>query len=345
MGKYPPTTFVADQLSYHAPVLHKDLSGKTVVVIGANVGLGYEASKHFAKMGAAKVIMACRSKERGSAAVERAQKETGLKTLELMLVDLAEFSTVTKFAAELEARVDRLDYLVLNAGIVPGSKTRETTVDGWEQTIQINVISTSLLALLLLPLQLRTARERHTIPRTVVVASAVHYWAPPWGRDILNEPGILKALSDKEEINPGARYQESKLCNVLFARALNERLRQTHPTIIVNSVDPGLCSTSLSRNMKPEEMPLGQRLMFATLSVSAEVGSRELVWAALAGSEHAVSMRGAFCSRNLVREPSDFVLSEDGRVAQDMNWREIVAIGEKIEPKIGQIVKDYLLDL
>ena len=152
MGKYPPTTFVADQLSYHAPVLHKDLSGKTVVVIGANVGLGYEASKHFAKMGAAKVIMACRSKERGSAAVERAspfpslpaihldpistgaQKETGLKTLELMLVDLAEFSTVTKFVAELEARIDRLDYLVLNAGIVPGSKTRETTVDGWEQT-------------------------------------------------------------------------------------------------------------------------------------------------------------------------------------------------------------------
>ena len=54
--------------------------------------------------------------------------------MELMLVDLAEFSTVTKFVAELEARIDRLDYLVLNAGIVPGSKTRETTVDGWEQT-------------------------------------------------------------------------------------------------------------------------------------------------------------------------------------------------------------------
>ena len=115
-------------------------------------------------------------------------------------------------------------------------------------------------------------------------------------------------------------FTHSSVCNVLFARALNERLRQTHPTIIVNSVDPGLCSTSLSRNMKPEELPLARRLMFATLSVSAEVGSRELVWAALAGSEHAESMRGAFCSRNLVREPSDFVLSEDGRVAQDMNW-------------------------
>ena len=54
--------------------------------------------------------------------------------MELMLVDLADFSTVTKFVTELEARIDRLDYLILNAGIVPGSKTRETTVNGWEQT-------------------------------------------------------------------------------------------------------------------------------------------------------------------------------------------------------------------
>ena len=150
------------------------------------------------------------------------------------------------------------------------------------------------------------------------------------------------------------------MLNVLFVRALNERLRATHPTIIVNAVNPGLCATSLMRNAS--DAPLAMRIRMAILSVSAEVGSRELVWAALAGSEHAESMRGAFCSRNLVREPSDFVLSEDGRIAQDMNWvsyfssgrcvrgltclqREIVAIGEKIEPKIGQIVKEYLLDL
>ncbi|KAL1744190.1 hypothetical protein HDZ31DRAFT_82855 [Schizophyllum fasciatum] len=343
MGKYPTTQFLQDQYSYHAPVLRKDLTGKTVVVVGANVGIGYEAAKHFSTMGAARVIMACRSKERGAEAVERIQKETGLKNTELMLVDLADFSSTTKFAADLEAQLDRLDLLVLNAGIVPGPK-RQSTVDGWEVTIQVNVVASSILALLLVPLMVRTSRERHTLPRTVVVASAVHFWPQPWGSDIFDQPGILKALSDKADVDSTTRYQESKLCNVLFARALNERLRPTHPTIIVNSVDPGLCSTGLTRAVK-DDMPFGMRMTHALLSVSAEVGSRELVWAALGNSEHAESLRGAYIGRCTVREPSDYVLSEAGRIAQDRNWREIVAIGEKVEPKIGTIVRDYLLDL
>ena len=71
MGNPTFLRFLWDQLSYHAPAVRKDLSGQTVVVVGANVGLGYEAAKHFATMGAERVIMACRSKERGAAAVER----------------------------------------------------------------------------------------------------------------------------------------------------------------------------------------------------------------------------------------------------------------------------------
>ncbi|KAI5892399.1 NAD(P)-binding protein [Schizophyllum commune H4-8] len=363
MGKYPPTSFLWDQLSYHSRVTHKDLTGQIVVVIGANVGLGYEAAKHFATMGAARVIMGCRSNERGTAAVERLQKETGSKNSELMLVDLADFSSTMQFAAELEARVDRLDLLVLNAGVTAqnGSK-RTATVDGWEPTIQVNVVSSSILAILLLPIMVRTSRERHTIPRTVVVASSVHFWAPPWANEIFNQPEILKALSAQEEFewvswisrpaivglinlyhNPFVRYEESKLLNVLFARALNERLRHTHPTVIVNSVDPGLCSTSLFRD--EGRITIGMRLMNAILAVSAEVGSRELVWAALGGSENADALRGAFVARHTVRQPSDFVLSERGRIAQDRTWREIVAIGEKLDPKVRQIVKDYLLDL
>ena len=108
------------------------------------------------------------------------------------------------------------------------------------------------------------------------------------------------------------------MLNVLFVRALNERLRATHPTIIVNAVNPGLCATSLMRNAS--DAPLAMRIRMAILSVSAEVGSRELVWAALAGSEQAGSLRGQYISRNAVVEPSDFVLSERGRIAQDRTW-------------------------
>ena len=60
--------FLREQLATVPPVEHEDLSGKTVVVIGANVGLGFEAAKHFARMNAGRIILGCRSKERGEAA-------------------------------------------------------------------------------------------------------------------------------------------------------------------------------------------------------------------------------------------------------------------------------------
>ncbi|KAL1730027.1 hypothetical protein EV714DRAFT_211911 [Schizophyllum commune] len=311
MGNLSFPRFLWDQLSYHAPVVRKDLKGQTVVVVGANVGLGYEAAKHFATMGAERVIMACRSKERGAAAVERAQQETGLKNTELMLVDLADFSSIKNFVAELQARVERLDLLVLNAGVAYMRSNRVATNDGWEEMMQVNVISPSILALLLLPLMVRTSRERHTIPRTVTVTSSMHYYVPPYGDDIFLQPELLKAISDLPEYDPLPVF------NVFFTRALAERLRSTHPTVIVNSVNPGLATTTLTRDAKPSDMPISLRIMHATIAVTAEVGSRELVYAALAGSERAGSLQGAYVDRCEVREPSDFVVSEKGRIAQD----------------------------
>ena len=61
--------FLREQLATVPPVEHEDLSGKTVVVIGANIGLGFEGAKHFAKMNPDRLILGCRSKERGEAAV------------------------------------------------------------------------------------------------------------------------------------------------------------------------------------------------------------------------------------------------------------------------------------
>ena len=62
------------------------------------------------------------------------QTETGFKNADLMLVDLADFTSISKFVAELEARVDRLDLLVLNAGLVPNGPKRTETTDGWESS-------------------------------------------------------------------------------------------------------------------------------------------------------------------------------------------------------------------
>lgn len=191
-------------------MVREDLSGKTVIVVGANTGLGYESAKHFATMGASRVIMACRSKERGAAAVERLREETSTESAKLSIVDLTDMASMKSFAAELETRCERIDLLVLNAGALPKPKP-EITKDGWETIIQVNVLGSSLLSLLLLPRLLETARKYHTMPRIVIVGSGVHYWAGALDKKTSNSPEILRALSDLTDgFVPPRRYQESK---------------------------------------------------------------------------------------------------------------------------------------
>ena len=70
MGRVSVFKFIQDQWTAVAPVEHVDLSGKTVVVVGANVGLGFEAAKHFAAMNPKRLVLGCRSQEKGQAALQ-----------------------------------------------------------------------------------------------------------------------------------------------------------------------------------------------------------------------------------------------------------------------------------
>ena len=141
--------FLRYQLATVPPVENEDLSGKTVVVIGANVGLGFEAAKHFARMNPGRIILGCRSKERGEAAAtsetnpllsyhsgshfthKELKAETGYGSAELWIIDLAQVSSVVDFAERFEKDGGRIDILLLNAGITP-SAGQQLTADGYE---------------------------------------------------------------------------------------------------------------------------------------------------------------------------------------------------------------------
>ena len=138
-------SFVVDQWSTVPAVENVDLTGKTVVIVGANAGIGFEAAKHVARMNPAKLILACRSESKGVAAVsgefppsalfpcsclQEIESATGFKSCELWIVDLADFSSVTRFAERFQRECDRLDILIMNAAILPWGY--EETVDGWE---------------------------------------------------------------------------------------------------------------------------------------------------------------------------------------------------------------------
>ncbi|PSS17126.1 hypothetical protein PHLCEN_2v3231 [Hermanssonia centrifuga] len=132
MGKMGAWNAMLEQYTRLPPALKASpsLAGRTVMVVGANTGIGLEAAKHFATMNPARLILGCRNEEKGREAVELVTKETSCKTVELGLIDLANFESVRAFAKTYEN--DPLDILVMNAALAV--RTYETTEDGWEQT-------------------------------------------------------------------------------------------------------------------------------------------------------------------------------------------------------------------
>lgn len=147
------------------------------------MGLGLEAARHFCRLGAAKVILACRDPEKGK--VARADIEASCSTsskkgvVEVWQVDMSSFQSVKDFCARADAELDRLDVVVENAGVATGTYVEAD--GGFESTIAINVVSTFLMLLLLLPKLRRTAARFNVEPKAVIVSSDAHLFVsrPP----------------------------------------------------------------------------------------------------------------------------------------------------------------------
>ncbi|KAJ7921254.1 hypothetical protein B0H13DRAFT_2656140 [Mycena leptocephala] len=315
-------TFIVDQWSKQKPVVKADLTKKTVIVLGANTGLKFEATKHFATMNPGRLILACRSQSKGQAAVDRLKAATGYSKAELWIIDLADFESVKQFADKFQRDGGRLDILVENAALA--TFDYDATKDGWEASLQVNCLSTPLLAFLLLPAMIKTVEQHSTVPRLVVVSSGLHYRSEIDKR-ITENLNILKTIGSAEyctDKNMRARYPLTKLLNVFFVRALNARLPPSTP-LIVNATDPDY-------------------LMKRALAFPTEVGSRRLVWAALAYPEQPDKLRGEYSSSCEVQEVSDYVLSAQGVKVQDRLWDELVDILGKVDPRVTANVDKYL---
>ncbi|KAF7371442.1 hypothetical protein MSAN_00781200 [Mycena sanguinolenta] len=329
--------FVRNQLATQPPVVKVDLTGKTAIVLGANTGLGFEAAKHFATMNPGRLILACRNQTKGQAAVNNIKTTTGYTRAELQILDLANFGSVKKFADNFERDGERVDILVANAATLMDKY--EPTEDGWETAFQVSCLSTPLVALVLLPAMMRTAREHSTFPRLVVVSSEVHYWASI-EKAVRENPDMLKTLGSAEYCTPTkmmSRYVLVKLLNIFFVRALNAHLPPGSP-LIVNAVNPGFCYSELTRGLTGVAAAF-DRLMAWIFAYSTEVGSRHLVWASVASPD---ALRGAYINACEVTEPSDFVVSAEGEKIQDRLWDELVDILGKVDPRVTAAVEQYL---
>ncbi|KAI0790801.1 hypothetical protein C8Q75DRAFT_760737 [Abortiporus biennis] len=327
-----------DLTSY--PVIQRDLSGKTVAIIGANTGIGLEAAKHFARMNPARLILGCRTHEKGTATASLIEKETGYSKAESWPIELSDFSTVRAFTERFEKDDVPLDFLINNAGIVAAKY--EQTIDGWESTIQVNYLSQTLLTILLLPRLLDTAKKHSDVARVVIVSSLVHSWTD-FRAERVPFDKVLHTLNSPDD--QMKRYEDTKLSIILFVRAFAERFSSTAP-LVIDTVCPGFCASDILRHVDtsmfdPEAMKLAH---------TPEVGSRQLIYAALAPTPEDEAkgikldqFKGAYISQTTITPPSDWVLSEEGKKVQNGIWEETIEILSKVDLKVTAILQEYKL--
>jgi NAD(P)-dependent dehydrogenase (short-subunit alcohol dehydrogenase family) len=245
-----------------------DQSGRTVLVTGANSGLGLQTATVLAQRGAT-VLMACRDQQRGQASLQRVAAEAGTANVALVCLDLADLSSVRRAAAKIRARTgDRLDLLVNNAGVM--ACPRRYTVDGFELQIGTNHLGHAALTWLLGPALGPGAR-------VVTVSSLAHHGG---GLDVddLN--------FERRRYRPGLAYSASKLANLLFSFELHRRARAAKRDLLAVAAHPGIAATEIfantlrTRGLRPLASFAGWGIKL--LAQSAAAGALPVLYAATA---------------------------------------------------------------
>lgn len=226
-----------------------DQSGKTIIVTGANTGIGFEAAKVLAAQGA-RVLLACRSQAKAEAAMATIRQAVPGADLAFLPLDQADLASV-RAAAEIAATEPRIDVLLNNAGIMFPPLQR--TAQGFELQFGVNHLATFALTALLLPKLAETPGSR-----VVVTASLAH-----------NRGNIAwDDLNAEKSYSRSQRYADSKLANLLFVRELDRRLRAAGSPVTAIACHPGVAKTELGRHTGPFRFlfePVGWFLNTATM--------------------------------------------------------------------------------
>lgn len=217
--------------------LARDLSGRVIVVTGANSGIGLETAAQLAKQGA-HVVFACRRVEEAQREIDALKVEHGNLHADAKRLDLGDLSSVRAFAVELLEEYEAIHGLVNNAGVMntPHKKTK----DGFEMQFGVNHLGHFLLTHLLLD-----GLKKGAPSRIVCVSSCYHDKAVGREGDI-----HLEDLNyESRKYDGWEAYAQSKLANVLHAKELAKRLEGSGVTAV--SVHPGWVRTNLAKHTMP----------------------------------------------------------------------------------------------
>ena len=204
------------------------LTGKTVIVTGANCGIGYQTALDLAGRNA-KVILACRDPAKAEYAANCIKSSTGNQDVLVKELDLASMKSVREFCADVAKNEEKVDVLINNAGVMKCPFF--LTEDGFENHMAVNHFGSFLLTNLL-----KDTLYKSACSRVIFVSSSLHRFGT------VN----FETLNTEEGYKNGKPYNDSKLMNLLFARELHSRFAKDGK-MCVYSVHPGMVVTKLAR--------------------------------------------------------------------------------------------------
>jgi NAD(P)-dependent dehydrogenase (short-subunit alcohol dehydrogenase family) len=237
-----------------------DQAGRTILVTGANSGLGLRSAEALSSRGA-RVLMGCRNLEKAAVALESVKKVAADSAPEVVPLDLADLDRVRACAQRLTDKLDRLDVLMNNAGVmaIPHQRTKQ----GFEMQFATNHLGHFALTGLLLPIL-----RRADAPRVVSVSSIVHRVA----RIRFND-------WEKKGYSRWFPYVQSKLANLLFTSELQRRATGADADLLAVAAHPGYAATSLSSGL-PTVYRLGAKLSDRLFAQPDRMGALPQLYAA-----------------------------------------------------------------
>jgi NAD(P)-dependent dehydrogenase (short-subunit alcohol dehydrogenase family) len=305
-----------------------DLSDTVMLVTGGNSGLGLETVRALAAAGA-HVVLTARTDAKAEAAVQDVRATVPGASLETLLLDLADLSSVSRAADAFAVRHDQLDVLVANAGVM--MTPHQTTADGFELQLGTNHLGHFALIGQLLPLVLATPSSR-----VVTVSSGVHHS----GELVLDD-----LMFERRRYTPEIAYAQSKLANLSFALELQRRLDMVGTDTVSVAAHPGYSATNLQRTGPGQQEGLRGTVVNLAMRVgdvvaqSAAAGARPQVTAAVApgvtggtylGPSGVGEMRGRGVSRARINPKARDTATAVGlwEASQDLTGERYTALVE-----------------
>ncbi|KAH8547602.1 short-chain dehydrogenase/reductase-like protein [Umbelopsis sp. PMI_123] len=318
------------------PLPKGPFTDQIVIVTGSNSGIGVDAARHYANLDAKKVILAVRNLESGNdvkKSIEETTKRTGV--VEVWKLDMSSSASVRAFADRVNKELPRLNVAALNAGVA--TSLFKLSDEGFEETLQVNVISTAYLTVLLLPKLYATADKYNVTPRLNITSSSIHEDAT-LTKEMLAEGKPIAWLNTEENAKrERSYYSVSKLLEIFYVQELAKHIKTKdngQTKVILNTFCPGLCHSNLTRNLGQGEQ-LFMTIFKALLARSSEVGSRTIV---NAGENDNFETHGKYLANCVVSPPSEHVRSKEGQDAQVKVYNELHDILYKIDPETATIV-------